>query len=74
MAEWLLKRRAIHAIASDAHDPARRRPVLSEARKVVTELAGAEVADALFVQNPAAIVDGESLPNPAGAGELDSEA
>ena len=74
MAEWLLKRRAIHVIASDAHDPARRRPVLSEARKVVTELAGAEVADALFVRNPAAIVDGESLPNPAGAGELDSEA
>jgi protein-tyrosine phosphatase len=74
MAEWLLKRRAIHVIASDAHDPARRRPVLSEARKVVTELAGAEVADALFVQNPAAVVDGERLPNPAGAGELDSEA
>jgi protein-tyrosine phosphatase len=72
MAEWLLKRRAIHVIASDAHDPARRRPVLSEARKVVTELAGAEVADALFVRNPAAIVDGEHLPGLAGAG--DSEA
>ena len=52
MAEWLLKRQAIHAIASDAHDPRRRRPVLSEARKAVAELAGAEVADALFVQNP----------------------
>jgi protein-tyrosine phosphatase len=73
MAEWLLKRQAIHAIASDAHDPARRRPVLSEARKVVTKLAGAEVADALLVQNPAAIVDGESLPGPAVAGELDDK-
>jgi len=71
MAEWLFKRQAIHVIASDAHDPARRPPVLSEARKVVTELAGAEVADALLVQNPAAIVDGESLPGPAGAVELD---
>jgi protein-tyrosine phosphatase len=71
MAEWLLKRQAIHVIASDAHDPARRPPVLSEARKVATELAGAEVADALLVQNPAAIVDGESLPGPAGAVELD---
>jgi protein-tyrosine phosphatase len=73
MAEWLLKRQAIHVIASDAHDPARRPPVLSQARKVVTELAGAEVADALLVQNPAAIVDGESLPGPAGAGELDDK-
>ncbi len=73
MAEWLLKRQAIHAIASDAHDPARRPPVLSEARKVVTKLAGAEVADALLVQNPAAIVDGESLPGPAGAVELDDK-
>ncbi len=66
MAEWLLKRQAIHVIASDAHDPARRRPVLSEARKVITELAGPSVADALFVQNPAAIVDGISLPKRAG--------
>ncbi len=71
MAEWLLQRQAIHVIASDAHDPAHRPPVLSEARKVVTELAGAEVADALLVGNPAAIVDGESLPGLAGAGELD---
>jgi protein-tyrosine phosphatase len=71
-AEWLLERQAIHVIASDAHDPARRRPVLSEARKAVTELAGAEVADALFVQNPAAIVEGQRLPS-AGASEFDSE-
>lgn len=73
MAEWLLKRQAIHVIASDAHDPARRPPVLSEARKAVTELAGAEVADALLVGNPAAIVDGESLPGLAGAGEFDDQ-
>jgi hypothetical protein len=38
--------------------------VLSEARKVVEELVGAEAADALFVQNPAAIVEGERLPSP----------
>jgi protein-tyrosine phosphatase len=66
MSEWLLNRHAIHVIASDAHDPVRRRPVLSEARKVVTELAGTEVADALFVQNPAAIVDGVRLLSPGG--------
>ena len=74
MAEWLLRRRAIHVIASDAHDPRRRRPVLSEARQAVTELAGATVADALFVQNPAAIVDDERLPNPTGTCEVDGDA
>ena len=62
MAEWLLERAAIHVIASDAHDPARRRPVLSEARDVILELAGAEIADGLVTQNPAAIVEGGSLP------------
>ncbi len=62
MAEWLLKREAVHVVASDAHDPRHRKPVLSEARKAVAKLAGGEVADALVTHNPAAIVDGKSLP------------
>jgi protein-tyrosine phosphatase len=74
MAEWLLKRQAIHVIASDAHDLERRRPVLSEARAVVTELAGAEVAEALFLRNPAAIVNGNRLPDSSGISKLDGEA
>ncbi len=73
MAEWLLKRRAVHVIASDAHDPVHRKPLLSEARKVITKLAGAGVAESLFVTTPAAIVDGKGLPNPAAADDLDSE-
>ena len=68
MAEWLLKRQAVHVIASDAHDSAHRKPLLSEARKVVTKLAGADVAEALFVRTPSAIVDGKELPTRA-AGE-----
>lgn len=62
MAEWLLEQQAIHVVASDAHDPVRRKPVLSEARDAVTQLAGAAVADALVTDNPAAIVEGKSLP------------
>lgn len=62
MAEWLLQREAVHVIASDAHDPVRRRPILSRARKAVAEMMGAEVADALVIANPEAIVEGESLP------------
>jgi len=59
MAEWLLKRDAVHVVASDAHDPERRKPVLSEAREAVAKLAGEEVADLLVTVNPAAIVAGK---------------
>jgi protein-tyrosine phosphatase len=63
MAEWLLKNRAIHVVASDTHDPVRRRPIMSEARDAIARLAGPEVAEALVTHNPAAIVEGESLPS-----------
>jgi protein-tyrosine phosphatase len=62
MAEWLLKQRAIHVVASDAHDPVRRKPVMSEARTAIAQMAGAEIADALVTHNPEAIVEGRSLP------------
>ena len=62
MAEWLLHRDAVHVVASDAHDPRHRKPVLSEAREAIADLASGEIADALVTHNPAAIVDGKSLP------------
>jgi protein-tyrosine phosphatase len=49
-----------HCVASDAHDPKRRTPVLDQARRVVRELAGEDVACRLFEANPKAIVN--SLP------------
>ncbi|HZP22720.1 MAG TPA: CpsB/CapC family capsule biosynthesis tyrosine phosphatase [Terriglobales bacterium] len=63
MAGWLLQRRAVHVIASDAHDPVRRRPIMSEAREALVKQAGAEIAEALFRGNPEAIVEGKSLPS-----------
>ena len=62
MAEWLLHREAVHVVASDGHDPRRRKPVLSEARDVIAGLVGGDIADALVTHNPAAIIDGKSLP------------
>ena len=62
MVEWLLKREAVHIVASDAHDPERRKPVLSQARVAVAGLASDEIAEALVTHNPAAIVDGKDLP------------
>src|ERR1035441_2697199 len=60
--EWLLKRAAVHVVASDAHDPKYRRPTLLEARAKIAKLAGEEIADMLVSHNPAAIVEGKSLP------------
>jgi len=62
MVEWLLENNAIHVIASDAHDPVRRTPVMSGARDAIAKLACAEVAQALTHDNPAAIVEGKNLP------------
>ena len=62
MAEMLLKRGAVHVIASDAHDPHRRVPRLSKAHDLVAKFAGAETAEALVKLNPAAIVNGQPLP------------
>jgi protein-tyrosine phosphatase len=62
MAEWLLRREAVHVVASDAHDPEHRKPVLSDAHKAIGHLVGGKIADALVTSNPAAIADGKSLP------------
>ena len=61
-AEWLLHRKAVHVVASDAHDLELRPPVLSEARDRVAALAGVEIAEALVTLNPAAIVAGQHVP------------
>lgn len=61
-AQWLLKRNAVHVLATDAHDPVRRVPVLSAARDEVAEVYGRDVAMALVNDNPAAIVQGATLP------------
>jgi protein-tyrosine phosphatase len=61
-AQWLLKRNAVHVLATDAHDTKRRPPVLSAARQRVAEICGEDVARALVEDNPRAIVSGQALP------------
>ena len=61
-AEWLLKRQAVHVLATDAHDTKRRVPILSEARKLVADDYGEDVARALVEDNPRALVSGQPLP------------
>jgi|SRR5579872_1855200 len=61
-AEWLLKRQAVHVLASDGHDPVRRPPVLSAARDAAAEQCGADIARALVEDNPRAVISGKELP------------
>ncbi len=61
-AEWLLKRDAVHVLATDAHDAKHRRPVLSPAREAAEETCNADVAKALVDDNPRAIIGGRALP------------
>jgi protein-tyrosine phosphatase len=62
MVHWLLEHQAVHIIASDAHDPTFRPPVMSQARDVVANSFGQEVANALVRDNPGAVVRAEALP------------
>ncbi|MGE0407430.1 MAG: tyrosine-protein phosphatase [Candidatus Korobacteraceae bacterium] len=62
MAEWLLRHDAVHVLASDAHSINSRPPILSEGRDAAAQICGAQIANILVQQNPAAIVRGEPLP------------
>ena len=60
-AEWLMKRKAVHVLASDAHGLGSRPPVLSEARTAAERIVGKPGATALVYDNPRAIVSGKPL-------------
>jgi protein-tyrosine phosphatase len=61
-AEELLRQRLVHLVASDAHDTEKRPPRMSEARAWMEKKHGAELAQALFVDNPRAVVESQALP------------
>jgi protein-tyrosine phosphatase len=62
IADWLMGEKAVHFIASDAHDAEHRVPILSEARKVIAKEFGEELARVLVETNPAAVVNDQPLP------------
>ena len=61
MVQWLLKRGAVHFVASDAHDQVRRKPAISEARDAIASITSAEIAESLVRHNPEAVVENRKL-------------
>ena len=57
-AQELLQRGMAHFIASDAHDPKHRPPLLAEARETVEAAFGPETAARLFSENPRCCLQG----------------
>jgi protein-tyrosine phosphatase len=62
VAQWLLEREAVHALASDAHDAKHRTPILSAGRDAAAEICGVEIAKMLVEENPRAMLSGLPLP------------
>lgn len=61
LAEWMLERGLVHFVATDAHGPRSRRPLMSAAYQRVAGLAGEETALALCCRNPAAVAAGQDV-------------
>lgn len=59
--EYLIQKKWVHLIGSDAHSAIYRPPVLKNAFKKVKKLAGKKWADRLFIDNPQKILNGEPL-------------
>jgi len=62
VAEWLLQRKGVHFVATDAHDTERRPPVLSAARRALAKQFGESIAHALVEANPQAVIKDTPLP------------
>jgi protein-tyrosine phosphatase len=57
----LVKSGLAHVVASDAHSPRHRSPVLSKARKTLETLIGPEKARMMVEETPRKILQGEAI-------------
>lgn len=60
-AHYLLRRQAVHFLASDAHGLKNRKPLLAKARKIAAKIIGKKAAAKLVEDNPAAVLNGKPL-------------
>ncbi|HJN10824.1 MAG TPA: CpsB/CapC family capsule biosynthesis tyrosine phosphatase [Pirellulaceae bacterium] len=61
MSEWMLKRGLVQFIATDAHGPRSRRPLIRRAYEYTAELVGEDTANALCCANSAAVSAGDDV-------------
>jgi len=62
MAEWMLEQGLVHFLATDAHSPNARRPLMRRALERAAEIVGEAIAMQLCCDNPAAVVRGDDIP------------
>jgi protein-tyrosine phosphatase len=62
LSEWLLMEGLVHFVATDAHGPRSRRPLMQRAFDRVVELTSESMAIELFADNPAAVAEGQGVP------------
>lgn len=67
-AEKLISAGAVHLIATDAHSTGKRRPLLSQAFQILTDMVGNTVAETILLENPARLVKSAMLKNPPSGG------
>lgn len=60
-AAYLLKKRRVHFLATDAHSPTYRQPILSAAFKEAAAIIGSTAALDLVTTNPSAVIAGSPL-------------
>jgi protein-tyrosine phosphatase len=63
-ADTLLRHNCVHFLATDAHRPNRRPPILSKGRDAAAAIIGERAARALVEENPLAAVNGKALQVP----------
>jgi len=61
VSEILLDNNMIHFIATDAHSSQRRRPVIKETYKYVSNKYGSKSAEILFIENPSKVIKDEDI-------------
>jgi len=62
MAEWMLSENIVHFVASDAHGPRSRRPILSAAYQRAAALTCEELSVSIFSANPRSVAAGSDVP------------
>ena len=62
--EWMITNGLVHFIATDAHGPKTRRPLMQRAFQRVTELSNQATAEALCCIHPNAVAQGQQFPIP----------